>query len=347
MSLISLRFRTFLPLLVLVLLSACASDPATNNNTDVRALAKSYQETLNSDPQDNKANSGLGEILEANGELNAARTHYETALATDNQDSDTWRKLGRVYIKLGQPEIARQDFMHALEIDPHDARALNGLGVALDHLGRHEAAQKAYHEAQTEDPTDLGIVSNLGRSLILSGAYPQAITLLEPAAKEKTATFALRQNLAEAYGLSGMDTDAERILKIDLPPVEVRQRLADFRTRRAKLSPEQILFADLGNYPTQAMAQAKSQSLRQKFAADIAGLVIEIKPVMAKSGGTPSFALRATGFAKAERVTSLCSAMKKAGEVCVGHGVIEKPVSKKRNLNSGIHDLIHHLELVH
>ncbi|MGL1204029.1 hypothetical protein ACSTK0_23920, partial [Vibrio parahaemolyticus] len=81
-------------------------------------------------------------------------------------------------------------------------------------------------QALDEKSNDLTTIGNLGHSYVLAGAYDQAIAVLEPHQNDKAATPAFRQNLAEAYAMAGMDVDAARLARRDLPPEQIKHNLA-------------------------------------------------------------------------------------------------------------------------
>ena len=200
--------------------------------------------------------------------------------------------------------------------DRHDMKAQNGIGIALDYLGQHEDAEIHYRLALRGQPDDLVTLNNLAHSYVLAGKYDEAIALLEPHASDKHATPELRQNLAEAYGLNGMYVDAERLARADLKPQDVKRNLAYYRARRARLSPEPKWVADLGTYPTGELAETQAGKIRALPGNIAKGLTITSKSEIQTIGGTPSFAVRATGFTSASSLHSFCAQVVKAGEAC-------------------------------
>jgi Flp pilus assembly protein TadD len=286
---------------------------------DDSGAAEFYQRALQHNPNDTRARTALAQILETHGDTAAAAQQYQLALNAEPDSGELHRDLGRVDIKQGRYADAKDQYEKALQSDSGDDKALNGLGIALDYLGNHEAAQKTYKQVLDDKPDDLTALSNLGHSYVMVGAYSEAIALLEPHLHDKTATPALRQNLAEAYGMAGMDVDAERVAKMDLSPDQVRHNLEAYRARRAALSPEAKLYADLGSFPTEAMADARIEDVKANFADDAAGLIIATQPEVKTSGGTPSFTVRVSGFARAEKLRSFCEKLKKAELTCKAH----------------------------
>ena len=208
-----------------------------------------------------------------------------------------------------------------MQSDAHDSKALNGLGISLDYLNEHAAAQAVYREALDSNAGDITTLANLGHSYVLSGAWDEAIKLLEPHLNDKDTTRAFRQNLAEAYGMAGMDADAERVMRMDLPPEQVKRNLAYYRSHRAKLTSGLALTADLGSYPTAEMAEANAEDIKVQFPDDVAGLT-SLRKCCRRSNPSavrPSFIIRASGFEKTSKLRGFCAKLKK-GRACTATG---------------------------
>jgi Flp pilus assembly protein TadD len=280
-----------------------------------------YQRAVQRDPKDALAHKGLAAALEATGHMAAAADEYRAVVKLKPRDGDAWRSLGRVSLAMDQSVLARDAYKAALGIDGDDAKALNGLGVALNNLGDHQGAQKQFEKALKEDSGNLATFNNLAYSYILDGKYDEAIRLLEPRVTSPGATPALRQNLALAYGLAGMDADAERVAKIDLPPARVKEALAYYHQRRAELAVSTAPYAELGTYPTQALAEAEIAAMQKQIDAAGADLRPVILPQVAVPGGTPRFALRMMGCSKPEDLKVFCDQMAKNGMPCEARGL--------------------------
>ncbi|MFY9289067.1 MAG: tetratricopeptide repeat protein [Alphaproteobacteria bacterium] len=285
---------------------------------DDAGAADFYQRALQRDPKDKTARKALAEIFEAHGDTENALLNYNEALRNDPNDGELHRNLGRLYIKLNRPQDAKGEYERALSLDARDTKAMNGLGISLDYLGKHEAAQKIYKEVLDEKSDDMTALNNLAHSYVLVGSYEEAIKILEPHVKSKHATPALRQNLAEAYGMAGMQADAERVARMDLTPEQMKRNLDYYNKRRNALSLTPKLYADLGSFPTQAMAEARLATIRGKF-KEADGLVINVTPEVKAMNSTPSFVLRALGFARPDKVKVFCDKLKKEAIDCKPH----------------------------
>lgn len=290
-------------------------DQLHNRGDDVSA-ADFYTRALQHDPKDMQARKSLAGILEAHGNNAGAAAQYTGAINSEPDNGELRRDYGRVLLKLNQPEEAKKQYQKALDIDADDIKALNGFGVSLDLLHDHVAAQAIYRQALEDHPDDIVTLANLGHSYVLSGAWEEAFKLLEPHLSDKDATPAFRQNLAEAYGMAGMDADAERIMRMDLPPERVKHNIAYYRAQRKQLDKTAFLTADLGHYPTQDVAEANAENIRNQFTEELEGLTIAVTPTVKSIGSTPAFALYVKGFEKAVQLRTFCDRLKKGGFAC-------------------------------
>lgn len=286
---------------------------------DDQAAANFYQRALQRAPNDKKARLALIEILEAHGDLEGALVQYNAALTLYPENMDFLRGYGRSLLKHGNALEAKEQYEKALTIESGDIKSLNGLGVALDYLGDHAAAQKYYKEALDDDSDNMSTLSNLGHSYVLSGAYEEAIHLLEPYAENKDATDVLRQNLAEAYGLMGMEADAERMGRMDLSEAEIKKNRAFYRAQRARLSLIPKLYAELGGFPTEAIAQIKKDEVIKAMGSKAGSVKMTVQSDVTEIGGTPHFYVKATGFQDSQQLHAFCERRKKADIPCSEH----------------------------
>ncbi len=320
---------TFLPLL------ACSMTPPERENADSPGagmihLAEQlqsrgdhvgaidfYLRALKSDPKNYVAYRGLGVAYEKTGRLIEASETYRALARLRPQDPESHRNLGRILLTLERPIEARDAFQTALKKDSRDVKALNGLGATLNYLGDHEGAQNAFAQALKEEPNNLTTLNNLAYSYILDNRFGEAIRLLEPHQKNPDAVPALRQNLALAYGMAGMDIDAERVARMDLPPAKVQENMEYYKNRRAEMAVTTAPFAEVGTYATQALAEAEIERLQGQIESSGMDLKPIIVPQIAAPGGTPRFAVRMMGCAKPSDVQIFCDQLAKHGVTCM------------------------------
>ncbi len=276
-----------------------------------------YLRALQKDPDNYVARRGLAQAYEKTGRLKEAADEYRAVSKIRTKDTDSLRNLGRLMLAQEKASEARDAFQAALDRDSGDIKAMNGLGAALNYLGDHEGAQKIFKKALKEDPNNLSTLNNLAYSYILDNQFKEAIQLLEPQQKNPAATSALRQNLALAYGLAGMDLDAERVAKMDLPAEQVQKNMDYYKRRRAELAVSTAPYAEIGTYATQALAEAEIDKLQDQFEKSGMDLKPVIRPQVAAPGGTPRFAVQMMGCSKASDVQVFCDQLAKSGVPCL------------------------------
>jgi Flp pilus assembly protein TadD len=283
-----------------------------------------YTRALQRVPNDLLAHKHLGEIFEAHGYNAEASEHYRTLVKLAPDVAGYHRLYGRVLIKLNRPADAKAEYLAALKKNSSDMKSLNGLGVALDLLGDHTGAQDNYRKVIDQNSDDLVATNNLGHSYVLSGNNADAIKLLEPIADRSDSPAALRENLAEAYAMSNRDDDAMTILKKDLNEEQARKKIASFHKPHAQTSDAPV-FADLGSFTTAELARGRIEHIKEKFAADLSDVTLEIVPGAQDLGGTPEYYARATEFKSPAGAKAFCATLKKSKFFCKLHGVVEAP----------------------
>lgn len=286
---------------------------------EVGAAIDFYRRALVQDPKNLTAIKGLAGVLEQWGDKVAAAQTYRDGVAAHPDDGELRRSYGRLLLTLDDPAAAKRQYAAALDEDSDDLKARSGLGVALDHLGEHKKAQAQYEKVLNKDPRNLATLNNLAYSYILTHRYDLAIKTLEPALNNPATTAALRQNLALAYGLAGMDADAQRVAKMDLPPEKVASNMDYYRRERAEMAVTTAPYAEVGTYATEGMAVAQAQKLREQY-GKAGGLKPVVLPQVASPGGTPRFAVRMMGCARPSDVSRLCQTLSAAGLPCVARG---------------------------
>ena len=133
---------------------------------------------------------------------------------------------GRALVDNGNFQEAFDVLSRAHTPDNPDWRTLSVQGTALDQLGRHDEARRYYANALKIVPGEPSVLSNLGLSYMLSKDLPKAEETLRQAYANPHADARVRQNLALVVGLQGRFSDAETIVKADLPPDEAAANVA-------------------------------------------------------------------------------------------------------------------------
>ncbi|QOG19566.1 MULTISPECIES: tetratricopeptide repeat protein [Bradyrhizobium] len=191
----------------------------------VRAV-EVYGERYRANPKDPDAALAYGQALRANGQRAQAAAVLEQATIANPGNKALLAQYGRALADNGNFQQAFDVLSKAHSPDNPDWRLLSVQGTALDQMGRHEEARSYYASALKIAPGDPGVLSNLGLSYMLSKDLPKAEEALRQAYASPRASSRVRQNLGLVVGLQGRFTEAETIVKADLPPDQAAANVA-------------------------------------------------------------------------------------------------------------------------
>lgn len=109
---------------------------------------KEYQAALVVNPQDQKAESRLGDLAALRGDEKAAAEHYQRALKFEPNDSEALLGLSKMLMTLNEPEKAVPVLEHAIKLDPTNAVAHFRLSTLYRKMGRADDADRELAEYQ-------------------------------------------------------------------------------------------------------------------------------------------------------------------------------------------------------
>lgn len=273
---------------------------------DLVAAQDFFSRALEKDPENFTAHKEMADTVRRLGNLDSAASHYQKAIELVPNDAGLHRDYGRLLLQQGQGDAALRELRQALNLNSDDTKARAAYALALDQIGDHKTAQAEYRKVLEVEPNNLTVGNNLAYSYLLAGNPKTAIELLEPVQDAPLATAALRQNLALAYGLTGMELDAERVLKRDLPPAKITERLTFYRQQQKTFGFATQPTVMLARYNTQAMAEAALLRLQKQLDELSDSAKLSIVPSMTEAGGVPHFVLQLTG-GQADDLTQLKS----------------------------------------
>ncbi|KJC54594.1 hypothetical protein UB31_02855 [Bradyrhizobium sp. LTSP849] len=194
--------------------------------TDPARAVEAYGERYRANPKDADAALAYGQALRTNGQRAQAAAVLEQATIANPGNKPLLAQYGRALADNGNFQQAFDVLSKAHSPDNPDWRLLSVQGTALDQMGRHEEARSYYASALKIAPGDPGVLSNLGLSYMLSRDLPKAEDALRQAYASPRANARVRQNLGLVVGLQGRFTEAETIVKADLPPDQAAANVA-------------------------------------------------------------------------------------------------------------------------
>jgi len=210
-----------------------------------------------------------------------------SASPQDAQMADALCTQGKALLISGKNSEARDIYASAVHRDADNPRAWNGLGVANDLLGKRADAQEAYQHAVDLAPDDIVFTNNLAHSYLETGKPEEALRLLQPYADDPKAPASVQQNLTVAR-----------------------------RATQDKQAATSEVYADLGFYPTEGMAQGHIDEVKKLLGSRAKSLSFAILPEVKVLGGTPVFTVKVTG----DSPQSICNFLNAAAFPCVPQG---------------------------
>ncbi len=141
----------------------------------------------------------LGQLYADHGWLDEAIFHYQRALKLNPQWAQIHYHVGTLFYRLGKWDDAVTSFRHAIALNSNYYNAYFVLAVVLELQGKFEDAVKCYRHAMTlPDQNRVEAYNNLGALLLTLGDVDGAISVLEDAITLKPDWASLYNNLGRA-----------------------------------------------------------------------------------------------------------------------------------------------------
>jgi Flp pilus assembly protein TadD len=192
---------------------------------DPRA-SESDGDRFRANPKDADAALRYGQSLRASGQRAQAVAVFEQATLSNPGNKALLAGYGRALADNGNLQQAFDVLTGAHTPANPDWRILSVQGAVLDQMNRHEEARSYYAAALKIRPEEPSVLSNLGLSYMLSKDLPQAEATLRRAYGGGAVDPRVRQNLGLVVGLQGRFSEAETIVRADLPADEAAANVA-------------------------------------------------------------------------------------------------------------------------
>lgn len=212
---------------------ADAATRAAYERADPLSRSIFWTNESNINPMDPIAGVRMAQALRELGQYDQAATAAENVLSAQPDNVEAMLELGRSHIARGQAFYGIASLETARDRAPRDWRAWSLLGVAYQQVRRPDDAQAAWSQALAISPNNPDILTNSAIAYMGAGDLTQAEDLLRRAASQPSATMKVHQNLALTLGLQGKMSEAESILRRQLPPDQADQNLAWLASRTA------------------------------------------------------------------------------------------------------------------
>jgi Flp pilus assembly protein TadD len=170
------------------------------------------------DPTDTEAGIELAASLRALGRFQEATDAVGKVLVLYPNNLDALLEAARDHVADGKGFYALDPLHKAQAIAPKDWRVYSLMAVARDQNRQPDEARAAYEQALALSPDNPAVLSNLGLWCVVHGKSADGEAYLRRAAAQPGATAQERQNLALVLGMEGKFTEAEHLMRDDLPP---------------------------------------------------------------------------------------------------------------------------------
>ena len=203
-------------------------------SADPRRDMETYRERVRANPKDADAALQYAKALRATGQRAQAAAVMEQATLAQPGNKALLAGYGRALADNGNFQQAFDVLGRAHTPEDPDWRILSAQGAVLDQMDRHDEARQYYASALKIVPDEPQVLSNLGLSYLLSKDLPLAEETLRRARERAPADMRVRTNLAVVVGLQGRQSEAETIMKADLPPEEGTANVAALKRLLAR-----------------------------------------------------------------------------------------------------------------
>lgn len=121
---------------------------------DLLGETVALESVLEAAPLDDRAHFRLGQIYDAEGQVQSAQFHYERAAALHGRDPDRLHEVGQFLLGTGRAEAAESYFLRAMTIRPGEPLHHAGLIRSRTRFGAYDDAEQTYGDA-----LKIGVVS--------------------------------------------------------------------------------------------------------------------------------------------------------------------------------------------
>jgi tetratricopeptide (TPR) repeat protein len=133
----------------------------------LREARAAFEKVLELHPQDTKAQTNLGLVLETSGQTEAAIEAYRTAIAWQEKGGEAseqpYANLGSLLLERGRAQEAVGALEKAVAMAPRNAFCHLKLGIAYRQLGRLQESEQQLNQATTLEPENATAHYQLGR----------------------------------------------------------------------------------------------------------------------------------------------------------------------------------------
>ena len=208
---------------------ASAVERAAAERLDPLSRSAFWAREVGVDPTDAQAGVAFAASLRAIGHYPEAKDAAGKVLVLYPDNLDALLESARASVAAGKGFYALEPLRRAQALAPRDWRVYSLLAVAHDQNQQPQEARAAYDQALALSPDNPAVLTNLGLWYATHAQPAVAETYLRRAVAQPGAGAPERQNLALVLGMEGRLTDAESLMREDLPPEVAAGNMAYLR----------------------------------------------------------------------------------------------------------------------
>jgi len=195
------------------------------------------------------------------GKRGLAIQQYEWLRANNPASVDAWKSLGELYQAEGDLNRAIANYEKASELAPLDKDILYNLGVLQNDAGDKQAAIRTMKKELALDPQNAAVMNNLAFDLAEMGTdLGQALTLAATAARKLSGDPNVLDTLGWVYTKNGLNESAIQVFRVlvnknpDLPVYRYHLGVAFLQDKKPNEARDEFLIA-LSKKPPKELAQ--------------------------------------------------------------------------------------------
>jgi Flp pilus assembly protein TadD len=205
---------------------ATAQERAAADRLDPLSRSVFWSREFDKDTTDAIAGVELATALRLLGRYDEAAATAGRVLVLHPNNEAAMLEIARSDIEMDKGFYALEPLKKAQALAPRDWTVYMLEGLAHEQNEQPDDARAAYLQALTLSPNNPAVLSNLALWYAKRGDTGQAETLLRTAVAQPSVKAQERQNLALVLGMEGRFTEAEQLMRQDLPPPVTDNNLA-------------------------------------------------------------------------------------------------------------------------